>query len=86
VLGSERVGLGLDAAGFGIEQQRAVAVKDLQPVPLGRIVAGGEGQSVGRAALRRGVGDQRRGRIFGQQYGWDVVAGEDLGGGFGGLP
>ena len=42
VLRRERVSLRLDLLRLVVEQQRAVAAKNLQPVPLRRIVAGGE--------------------------------------------
>ena len=85
-VGGERVGLGLNLPGFMVQQQRPVAVENLQAVPFRRIVAGGESQSVGGAAVSGGERDQRGGRILGQQNGGDVVAGENLGRGFGGLP
>ena len=86
VVRGEPVGLVLDLARFVVEQQRAIAVEDFEAVPLRRIVAGGESQPVGRTANGRGVGDQRSGRVLVQQNGGDVVAGENFGRGFGGLP
>ena len=56
-----------------------------ETVPFGRIVAGGEGESVGGVEHVGGVGDEWGGCIFAEQDGVDVVAGEDFGGGFAGL-
>ena len=55
-------------------------MKDLQAVPLGRIVAGGEDQTIGGSQYGRRIGDQRRGGSFGQENDWNIVAREDLGG------
>src|SRR5271157_447367 len=85
VANREGVGLGFDGAGLLIEQQRAIGPKNFKAVPLRRVVAGGEDQAVGGAAQRGGVGDERSGRVFSEQDGGDLVAGENFGGGLGGL-
>ncbi len=85
LLEGEPVGLGLYLAGFVVQEQRAVAVEDFEAIPLGRVVAGGEHEAVGRIADRRGVGDERRGGVLAQQGHRNVVSGKDLGGGIPGL-
>src|ERR1019366_3301173 len=85
-VGGERVGLGLDLLCFMVQQPRPIAAEYLQAVPFRRVVAGGEGHFVGGAPVGGGVRDQRGGRILGQQDGGDIVAGKNLGRGFGGLP
>ena len=47
LLQGEPVRLGLNLLRLVVQQQRAVAVEDLEAVPLGRIVAGGKGQAIG---------------------------------------
>ncbi len=50
LLQGEPVGLGLDLPGLVVQQQRAIAVEDLEAVPLRRIVAGGKRQAIGGAS------------------------------------
>src|ERR1017187_1643852 len=68
-VGGERVGLGLDLLCFMVQQQRPIAVENLQAVPFRRVVAGGEGQSIGGALASGGVRDQRGGGIRSEEDG-----------------
>ena len=43
----QSVGLGLNLLRLVVQQQRAVAVEDLEAVPFGRVMAGGEHEAVG---------------------------------------
>jgi len=78
------VGLGLDLARLLVEQERAIAVKDLEAIPLRWVVAGSESQAISCALDSRGVGDEGRGRVLGEQQRGDVVASKDFSGCLGG--
>ena len=60
-------------------------MKYFETVPFGWIMAGGEGETVSRVEQVGGVGDERRGGIFAENDGMNVVAREYFGGGFAGL-
>ena len=82
VVGGQAIGLVFDLARLVVEEERSIAVENLEAVPLRRIVTGGESEAVGRTADGRGVSDQRSGGVLVEEHGGNVVAGENLGGCF----
>src|ERR1035437_6200346 len=74
----EPVRLSLNLLRLVVKQQRTVATKYLEAVPIRWIVAGGEGQAISGLLYRGGVRDEGRRRVFAQQRHRDVVSREEL--------